>query len=129
MLHVAISGLIDIFLAIMTRITLQVLQKQVKEKDTTFRKEICMIQLIFWTFFVTYSLGFAYNLLMVIFPRFLDKRTRFEDELLDIICFNVFDLIPIMVIMIAHFKSYSSINKILRLVMNQRKEIDGILDD
>ena len=66
---------------------------------------------------------------MVINSSLVSSRTRIIDEISDLIFFNVCDLLPIMVIMCANFKSYSSINKIVKLVWNQRKEKDGILDD
>ena len=128
--RIIVSGLIDISIAVMTHITLSVLRMQIKENaDNEFRREICQVRLIFWTFFVTYSLGFAYNSIMVLAPNLISTRTRFIDEILDIACFIGFDLIPIAVIMCAHFKSYSSINRIVRLALNQRKELNGFLDD
>ena len=66
---------------------------------------------------------------MVVRPNLIVTRSRITDEICDLLFFNVFDLLPIMVIMGANFKSYSSINKIVKLVWNQRKEKDGVLDD
>ena len=78
---------------------------------------------------MTYSLGFVYNLSMILFPRLIDTRSRFTDEVLDIVCMVILYLSPIMVIMSANFKSYSSVQRIVRLILNQRKEIDDALSD
>ena len=66
---------------------------------------------------------------MVADASLVKMRTRLIDEISDMLFFNFCNLLPIMVIMCANFKSYSSINKIVKLVWNQRKEKDGILDD
>ena len=76
--HVSISGLIDVTIAIMTGITISVLNVHMKRsQDKAFKGEICQIKYIFWTFFAAYAASFTYNLVMVIHPQWLSGRSRF----------------------------------------------------
>ena len=102
----------------MTIVTLRILRKEIESANRGgFHKEICRIKFIYWTFVLTYTAWFAYELINISVPKILSGRKRFTDEIIDIAMLNIFVCIPILVVLSAHFMSYSSVSRLLKIVM------------
>ena len=115
--RIFLSGSIDLWIAVMTIIVLRLLQKETEvTAKPAFRKEICKIKVIYWTFVLTYTSWFLYEALIVIDPLILSTRTRFVDEIIDNAIMIVFVYVPISVVLCAHFLSYSSVSRLLKIV-------------
>jgi len=106
----------------MTIITLRILRKEAEAVNRGgFRGEICRIKCIYWTFVITYTAWFTYELFIIVVPNLtLTHRKRFVDEIIDIVMLDLFVCAPIFVVLSAHFMSYSSVSRLLKIVMALR---------
>ena len=115
--RICIAGFIDIWIASMTIMTLYLMHRETGlTYKKSFRAEMCRIKLIYWTFVLTYSLSLFYAIAIVIYPEMLSKQRQFVDDILDMSIMMVLDLVPILIVAIAHFTSYSSVGRLLKIV-------------
>ena len=77
---------------------------------------MCRIKLIYWTFVLTYSMSLVYSLTINIFPELLSRQTQFVDNIIDMSILMLVDFVPILIVAIAHFTSYSSVGRLLKIV-------------
>ena len=82
----------------------------------SFRAEMCRIKLIYWSFVLTYSISLVYSILILIYPEMLSKQRQFIDDILDMSIMMLLDFVPILIVAIAHFTSYSSVGRLLKVV-------------
>ena len=114
---VSIAGFIDIWIASMTITTLYLMHRETGiTYKKSFRAEMCRIKLIYWSFVLTYSISLVYSILILIYPEMLSKQRQFIDDILDMSIMMLLDFVPILIVAIAHFTSYSSVGRLLKVV-------------
>ena len=63
-------------------------------------------------------------------PSILSGQTEFTDEMLDITIIVLIDFVPVLIVAIAHFTSYSSVGRLLKIVKTLRlQEMTMDVDD
>ena len=65
---------------------------------------------------LTYTSWLVYEAVMMV-PVIRVTKSRFLDEIIDIAILMVFDYLPILIVLTAHFMSYSSVGRLLKIVM------------
>ena len=105
----------------MTIVTLRMIQKETEVAGKpAYRGEICRIKVIYWTFVLTYAIWFLYDLVFAFYPNLMSNMSRFVVELNNMIIATILDYVPILIVLYAHFKSYSSVSRLLKIVMTQK---------
>ena len=71
-----------------------------------------------------------YSVSIMIKPSILSGQTEFTDEMLDITIIVLIDFVPVLIVAIAHFTSYSSVGRLLKIVKTLRlQEMTMDVDD
>ena len=61
-------------------------------------------------------MSLVYSLTINIFPELLSRQTQFVDNIIDMSILMLVDFVPILIVAIAHFTSYSSVGRLLKIV-------------